>query len=471
MATWGEALTVANSWIARIMETEGYWGGYDRAEVEYIQEFTRNGRVIGYFCRVNPVGFIVVSLRKELAPVKAYSAECNLDPESNEGMADLLKMKMEGLLDAIEQPIRLFGVDAGADVQGLLEIDYRPAWDKLCGEVKAFSGEFEFFQATDSVSQVGPLLSSSWHQGEPYNLLCPESDDCGHCSVGCVALAGAQIMRYWAWPPEGVGYPYNDTYDWLNMPDKAESSWSDDDARVKAVAELCYEIGDAVKMQYCLKGCDSGANIYDMNDAYGEYFHYHKYGILKRADYWEIWLDDIQGQLKANRPIHYRYVGHHLVLDGWREDGDTAMRQYHMNYGWGLNCDDPQGCNTWYSLDPLYDSDNPNEEKIIADVYPAPALSDDLIDNWTYPKEQFNYRYFDQDANGVNVTFAKGQNLQFLPRVKVECIGGSIEFRGESSNETRLFSIKGTATGGKVAEAWIYNGEIRLYQGGSIKFH
>lgn len=477
MATWDEAITVTNSWIARIMETEGHWGGYDWVEIEHMQEFTRNDRVVGYFFSVKPIGFIVVSLRKELAPVKAYSAECNLDPESDKGMADLLKTKMEGILDALDQPIRLFDVAGGLDEKGVLEIDYRPAWDELCGKIRDFSEDYESIQTSNSVSQIGPLLSTNWHQREPYNLQCPTaSGDCTQerCAVGCVALAGAQIMKYWNWPPE--------SFDWLHMADKyiwKQDQWEDgngnplDNTYTNAVSTLCRAIGDAVGMQYCIQDCESGSNIFDMNDAYGNQFFYHRYGVLKRSDNQHIWNDDIKGQLKSNRPIHYRIEDHQLVLDGWMEDGGSAMRQYHMNYGWGKDCDDPNGCNTWYSLDALYRSDDPNEEYIIADIYPAPALGDELSDNSIYPKEEFNYRYFDQDATGNNVTFAAGQNLQFLPQVAVTCtsveLGDCIRFVGTDSEDgnTRLFSIKGTSK----AQINIYDGCIALSKGGGIRFH
>ena len=106
-ATMDEALIVAENWIERIVLNQENWGCYDWAQVADIQEFKRADRVIGYFCRIE--GFIIVSLRKEVAPVKAYSADCNLDPDCDEGMADLIKMKMEAILDAIEQPIQLQG--------------------------------------------------------------------------------------------------------------------------------------------------------------------------------------------------------------------------------------------------------------------------------------------------------------------------------------------------------------------------
>jgi hypothetical protein len=468
MATIDEALMVADSWVVRVMENEGSWGGYDWAQVADIREFKRNDRVIGYFCDVEPVGFILVSLRKELAPVKAYSDENNLNPESDKGMTDLLKTKMEGILDAIEQPIQLQWADSAQDI---LEIDYRPVWDSLCNETMLFSVSSEVELAAADSDQVGPLLNTSWHQGDPYNQECPSaSSDCNQerCAVGCVALAGAQIMKYWNWPPEN--------YDWLHMADKYiwdQNRWEDgngnslDNTYIEAVSIFCRDIGDAVGMQYCLEDCQSFADIFDMNDAYEDYFSYYVYGLLRRTDNQGIWYNDMQSQLKANRPIQYTITGHSIVLDGWRQDGGTTMRQYHMNYGWGHDCDDPEGCNTWYSLDALYDNNSQDDEYVIADIHPATALGDSLNDNWIYHREEFNYRYFDQDTKGTDVTFEAGQNLQFLPGVTVTCKNGYISFESENSNRTKLFSIKGT----NQAEIKIHDGGIKLHPGGGLKFY
>lgn len=473
MATMDEAQIVAENWIGRVILNQENWGGCDWAQVADVQEFKRDNRIIGYFCRIEPVGFIVISLRKELAPVKAYSDESNLDPDSDEGMADLIKLKMEGILDAIEQPIQL---QQAASAQDILEIDYRPTWDVLCNEAMLFSDSSEASLAAADEDQVGPLLNTSWHQGDPYNKECPPaSGDCTQerCAVGCVALAGAQIMKYWNWPPE--------SYDWLHMADKYiwdQNRWEDgngnplDNTYIEAVSILCREIGDAVGMQYCIEDCQSGANVFDMNDAYESHFSYYVYGVCRRSDNQNRWYGYIQNQLKSNRPIQYDIRvgdngGHNLVLDGWRENGGSAMRQYHMNYGWGRDCDDPNGCNTWYSLDALYISNDINEELIIADIHPAVALGSQLTDNRTYRKEQFNYRYFDQDTTGENVTFAAGQNLQFLPGVKVECTAGNIEFKGGVFYQTNLFSINGT----KKAEVNINDGALILYEGGGIRFY
>jgi len=175
-------------------------------------------------------------------------------------------------------------------------------------------------------------------------------------------------------------------------------------------------------------------------------------------------------QLDAGRPIQYDIRmegggGHSLVADGYREDYQGSVliaRQYHANYG-----QKNAGFNAWYTVDELFLSDDKDMEYMGINIYPSPALGGFMSENGTFPKEQFNYRYFVLDANGIDITFDAGQNLQFLPGVKVECTGGNIEFRGESSNETRLFSIKGMSQ----AEINIRNGGLKLYPGGGIKFY
>ena len=64
MATMDEALTVAKNWVTTIIHYEGDWGGHQSVYVEEIQELTRAGRLLGYFCRVKPSGYLVISLHK-----------------------------------------------------------------------------------------------------------------------------------------------------------------------------------------------------------------------------------------------------------------------------------------------------------------------------------------------------------------------------------------------------------------------
>lgn len=477
VATMDEALTVAKNWITLIIQKKGNWGGSETAEVEGIQEFKHEQRMIGYFCRVKPKGHIVISLRKELAPIKIYSATNDLDPECEEDMADLVKGKMERILDEIE---RQFGPITSArteEVSRILEIDYGPVWTELSGNINSLKEglESEVIEMDYQEGQV--LLSSSWRQSPPYNNDCP-NEGCSwpdhdyfnqNVRVGCVATASSQIMRYWCWPPYGVESPYNDSYDWPNMPDRLSTSSPID--QINAVAELCHEVGMAEDMIY---GCDkSSTQWYEVDDALEDHFRYSTNCDWRDRDDHDAgeWFDLAKEQLNWNRPVQYRVEDHEIVCDGWQEIGSPVVRQYHMNYGWGRRCGDPNGCNTWYTLDALH-LGHYYQEKMLVGIYPAPSLGTSL--SGTYSKGAFPYRYFDRDTAGSSATFEAGQNLQFLPRITATCTsttGDYIRFEGSSSLNTRLFSIKGTAGAATIAGIQIYNGGIRMYQNGCIKFH
>lgn len=445
-----QAQHVARNWVALIVSLKGNWGGSPLAEAGDVQPFMRGERQLGYFAPVKPQGFVVVSLWVGLEPVKAYSEVSDLEPELDTGMADLIKGGMERILNALEKQVGPLIAAQVVDLSRVLEIDYTPAWQELLGEQTAGA------QANYQAGQV--LLTSSWHQDPPYNDQCPWmncSNANGRAIVGCVATAGAQIMRYWNWPPYGVGSPYNDAYDWPNMRDSVTTS--SPQAQIDAVAELSYEVGLAVGMSY---GCsNSSAYTYDMVGVYENQYRYSTAATRRdRDDYSAVdWFNRIKAQLNVNRPVHYRIPGHSIVGDGWQEIGSAPTRQYHMNYGWGGSY------NAWYTLDALYGGD-PDDEYMIEGIYPAQALGSYL--SGVFARQAFPYRYFDQDAYGNNVTFDSGQYLQFLQGVWLKSYagGGAIQINGASGLNTRIYTRGNPASGAR-----IYSGAIRLSNGGGIR--
>jgi hypothetical protein len=498
-ATMDEAVTVANNWINLIIQKTGNWGDANTAYVEDIQEFKRGKRVVGYFCRVKPEGYIVVSLRKKLAPVKAYSATDYLDAESEEGMADMLKGRMERMLDAIEQQATPNKSGTDPSAQSSVRIDYRPAWDELGPDVQSFKAGLESGAIAMAYDPGTKLLTSSWKQKAPYNNTCPylPSPDSCRVKAGCVAIAGAQVMRYWAWPPYGEGpsplkggNPYDDPYDWANMPDRCTSG--SDEIQKDAVAELCAEVGDSVKMDYGCKVSNAVTTCewiplcdYSLESAMKNNFRYSMDLAVEFS--FDIgsydWFERIKEQLNLNRPLPYSCFApkpHVIVVDGWHivVAGSTIIKQFHMNYGWDgwvPNPADPNWdpewsgyttSNTWYTLDHL-PGGNVDVETVLVDVYPAPSLGRDLRGRYSR-NASFDYRYFDQDCTNVTFTiFDAGQNLQFLPGVKLTSVGGNIRFEGTSSQNTRLFSIKGTSSAG----INIDDAAIVLHPDGGIRFH
>ncbi len=227
--------------------------------------------------------------------------------------------------------------------------------------------------------------------------------------------------------------------------------------QIDAVAEICWEVGDAVDMNY---GCESsGAYTADMEDVFEDDFRYSSLCTKKdRDDYSAIeWFERLKQQFNVNRPVQYRIPGHSIVGDGWRETGMPIIRQYHINYGWG-------GSNTgWFAIDEIPGGE-PDDEFILENIVPYQAIGSSLLS--FYNKPLFPYRYFDQDATGTNSVFMQGQNLQFLPNVIVSCNGNGIMFIGTPSEQTTFYTKGDISKGIKLS-----NGKIILHNQGAIKLH
>ena len=484
-ATEQEALTVANNWIDLIIRQYRRWGGHPEAEVVLIDEFKRRERILGYYCQVAPQGFIIVSRYKNLAPIKAYSDSSNLDPFVDVGLTDLIKSKMERIQQNIEQV-------TGMDIQNIkatqfekvLEINYRPIWDAFVeknfdSSVYQTQDDYQIQSANYQPGQV--LLETSWHQRPPYNDDCP-SDGCSwpgygffnsNTRVGCVATAGAQIMRYWNWPPQGYNEsPYGDPYDWPNMHHRYVyngAGWFNDEtgtavttAAIRAVAELNYEIAHAVRMRF---GCaSSAANTNDMEGVFEDKFIYNdECDVKHRNDYSkDDWFNLLKTEFNQNRPVQYRVIDHSIVSDGWQESAD--LKQYHMNYGWD------NSYNAWYTLDALH-LGGEDEEYIVREIYPEWAFGP-IIDGF-----YINFGgtwYIDQDASGSFANFSPGIDFQFLKSgLTITGTGGGAGVDISMSNTTDHDPIRFFLHGdpSSLTRIKITEGTIRLTNGGQLTIH
>ena len=198
-------------------------------------------------------------------------------------------------------------------------------------------------------SKVLPLVSTKWGQSEPYNLRCPVDSYYGeHTLSGCVAVAMAQILNKWKSPlhPQGfVDYISENTYhitenlsdftfDWDNMLDEYDRYSTT--AEKKAVADLMYACGIAVKMDYSCDG--SGATVFatDLENNFG--IDYGCNRVYRTYFTTEEWDNLMKGELSSGRPVIYMAYsstsGHAFVCDGYNESG-----LFHINWGWEGSCD------------------------------------------------------------------------------------------------------------------------------------
>jgi hypothetical protein len=454
-----EATMIANKYIQAIIANFGPWDGQMTAFADPAQNLYHNGLLVGYYSQVSPDGWIVMPLRREFGSVKASSDQGFFDPGATGGPLLLIKERLAAHVNAVESRYGPIESATVADVESLLSFSGRESWSAL-----ASFGPGSLVQppvVTDNYTEGQVLLTTSWDQEPPYNNDCPYlgclSTSNGNALVGCVATAGAQLMRFWAWPPINPGNPA-DPYDWPNMKD--DVSVSSPAWQQSAVAELSYDVGAQVGMDY---GCtSSSAATLDMIGVYA--FNLYNEAAMVVADRSDFtaseWFTLIKGNINLNRPIQYRIgsetEGHSIVCDGWREYGNTW--EYHMNYGW----DDTY--TNWYAIDNLYNSD-PDEEFMILNISPYCALGPVVSGNYVG-----GYRYIDMEASGTSAYFFAGSVIQMHPlcSLKGTGTGGSnvVRINGNATLSSLIYS-----DGNSICGTRIYNGQLILKNNGMIRVY
>ena len=319
--------------------------------------YTTSNNVAALYIFNTNDGFVIVSADDCETPIIGYSHEGRFDPNN-------IPVQMEGYLQDFVARIQ-YGIDNHITADELTARQW---------ELARTTGRLTDNKSTQSVPA---LITSKWHQGCLYNSLCPPlTGPCDHAEVGCVAVAMAQIMRYWGYPETGWGshsYMYytgsptlfvdfgHTTYDWEHMPDSLSESSSE--AEIEAVATLLYHCGVSVDMRYGNNG--SFASTGDVAKALRQYFGYSKQVHKeKKADYSnEEWSALLMNDLDMGRPIQYVGSGsgaHSFVCDGYDSEG-----LFHFNWGWGV-------ANGYYALGNL----NPigynfsNDNYALFDIFP-----------------------------------------------------------------------------------------------------
>lgn len=213
--------------------------------------------------------------------------------------------------------------------------------------------------AVPTHDKVAQLMKSTWNQGNPYNLACPNYFNLGLSVTGCVATAMAQILYYnreksvtetqadmpayttWTEHPtygrlKVDGIPAGSPIDWDNMKDSYGSAT---EKQKMAVADLMHYCGVSVNMDYT--NSSSGAQSYNVYTALKAYFGYGS--SVRYVSYADVssdteWDRIIYAEMAAGRPIYISGSnsggGHAFVCDGY--DGNL---RYHINWGWGGTAD------------------------------------------------------------------------------------------------------------------------------------
>ena len=252
-------------------------------------------------------GFVIIAGDDAVTPVLGYTSTGSFDAENlPDGLKDLLK--------SYERQIAALGDNYVANQTATRA---------------GFTGE-------------NLLKTAEWNQMAPFNKYTPNN-----YVTGCVATAGAIVMKHHGYPAKGTGshsYTWNGktlsanfehTYDWASMPAKYDGT---NDAAFDGVARLMADLGVAVEMQYNKDG--SGAYIGNLVTALQKYYGYSKLSHLMAIEDVgaEAWNGRLREEIDANRPVLYAASdpaggGHAFVIDGYKDES------FSVNWGWGGYCD------------------------------------------------------------------------------------------------------------------------------------
>ena len=338
-----------------------HWYSSQQRDRKIVPEIKNIQKIQNVFVCKMTNGFVIVSSDDRLPPIIGYSAN------------NPIKHIPPAFLKWIQQ----YHV---SDIQPTnRKQTSNPLWNSMI--------EHKDCYITKASSEVLPLIKTQWKQNSPWNEKCPfDSNGSGyHAYAGCVAVAMAQIMKYWAYPDRGTGsHTYESNlygqlsanfdiaYLWNNMSDTIASD---------SVKTLLYHCGISVEMDYGPNSSSADAST-KPSDALTRYFKYApSIKSIKRKDYIDInWTQLIREELSQQRPVLYygsnqdNENGHAFVCDGYESNG-----YFHFNWGWGGSYDG------YYSLNnvkPDSDSNYSYHQGAILNIEPSPPV------NLTLPYEE-----------------------------------------------------------------------------------
>jgi hypothetical protein len=242
-------------------------------------------------------GYLILSATLKESPVLGFSASDYFDIENIPlGMAEWFYDRMNKIQtirndSAYKIPETIFG--EWADV---LETEIKTS--NRNGRIAA------------TIEQFGPLLSTLWGQGIPFNDQVP-LNGCSNYSnnkapTGCVATAVAQVARYHA-----KGTKYN----WSIMPNSIWSGRSN--AGDREVALLMKDIGSWIGMNYSCEG--SGAWTENAVGVFRDRLGYTNGGVFRSLTT-EVAEIIVKDDIKNGRPV---------IMDGYHS-------AYTYTTGWWL---------------------------------------------------------------------------------------------------------------------------------------
>lgn len=329
------------------------------SEVDSVRTCSPQGDASFHVVKLKGGGFIVMSSDTTREPVVVFSSGGDLVESDANPMWVLLKKDLALRIGDEAATNRKSGL-LKATASGSSGSGNEAKWNRLLGKS---GGLLRSSQGVSSISdvRVAPLVQSKWNQGNVDDSLCYNYYTPNNYVCGCVATAGAQIMRYFEWPRSDVSVAqFTNTHckvdgsartlitqggscNWNQMPLVPNGSITD--AQRREIGKLTSDIGICVGMEYKSNASSSGG--YMLSEAFTNHYGYANALSLE-------WGHDISGSddmknallsnFDAELPVAISLSGaggHEIVGDGYGYSGDTLY--LHFNMGWSGTDD------AWYA--------------------------------------------------------------------------------------------------------------------------
>ena len=391
------AASVARSWLAEI-DSSSMNIPADKLISDTQTVTDSNGIAIFYVISFSTDGFIIISADDNVEPIIAFSGSGHFSPPAATGsnsnslaasntLFDLATNDLQNRIGATKifqaqqstMSAKTNSVSSSINL-GLSTLEENKLRIQIAEAAKKWSDLISLASESrssrssnglGSISDVwiSPLLQTKWGQTKDkygcdycYNYYTPTST--GHYPCGCVATAGAQVLKYFEHPQAGIGIQYFDItvdgnpwddqptrggngsggpYDWASMIN--DPGCSATATQRQAIGALCYDVGLSVNMSYREAG--SGADTLWLKNAFTNTFDYDNAikGYNSGNNIGSGLTAMINPNLDASRPVILGITGdggHAIVADGYGYNSSTLY--HHLNLGWRGSDD------LWYNL-------------------------------------------------------------------------------------------------------------------------
>ena len=374
-----DAKTAVSGWI----HLKAAVGEDFAAQPASVREYAaKDGNGKYYVVELEGGGFVVTSGDTEINPVLAYSKDGTwIDDVKRNPLLAMLPIDVAEAMRRVgdnapyQSGRRLAAGGSSSSTTASANAGLWSAF-KSAGAAK---GSRRLGSATDSQManadlRVGKLLTTKWNQDEyKENLYIPNRWPCG-----CVATAGAQIMKFWNWPQNttaltpvlnfrgtvgssgdwtlekgwrtsssgaytlwtrGGAPAFGGPYEWSKM---ADSPGQQSEAAY-AISRLTRDVGLACHMDYASggSGAQESALFRRFTDQFGYANAAYAGSLSDSDDDGRSWKRALLASFNAGLPCGVAVPGHSIVADGYGYYGGALY--VHFNFGWGGTSD------AWYS--------------------------------------------------------------------------------------------------------------------------